>query len=46
VEKAGGGEMMGPESDMGDSIGTSGGGVGGRMGEGSVIIGGTGGAAG
>ena len=37
VENAGGGLMIGPESDMGDSMVMSGGGVGGRMGDGSVI---------
>lgn len=36
VENAGGGEMMGPESDIGDSMTTSGG-VGGKIGDGSVI---------
>ncbi len=37
VENAGGGLIIGPESDIGDSITTSGGGVGGRMGDGRVI---------
>lgn len=37
VENAGGGLRIGPESDIGDSITTSGGGVGGKMGEGRVI---------
>lgn len=37
MENAGGGLIIGPLSDMGDSITTSGGGVGGRIGEGRVI---------
>lgn len=37
VENAGGGLMMGNVSDMGDSIVTSGGGVGARIGDSSLI---------
>lgn len=37
VENAGGGLIMGPLSDIGDSSVTSGGGVGGNMGDGSVM---------